>query len=196
MLALLLAQYIHQQEPAVHIILVNGWSLEEVKQNGGWRAYLQREKGWEEGKKTVFIFDEAQTTYEDFDLWSVFFKSAVAYNDIFVIAFASFGSPISDTTPNYSGPTSTSSLGIPSTPIFVSDSQRVTLRPVDLDDDFDPVGLLFSRMEFDDLVRKKFSSPEHYFHPSFLDAVFGLTGGHVGAIHDFLNIITAHDVRF
>jgi hypothetical protein len=51
-------------------------------------------------------------------------------------------------------------------------------------------------MEFDDLVRKQFSSPEHYFHPSFFDAVFDLTGGHVGAIHDLLEIITAHEVRF
>jgi hypothetical protein len=56
-------------------------------------------------------------------------------------------------------------------------------------------------MEFDDLVRKQFSSSEYYSYPSFFDAVFDLTGGHVGAnkaraIRDFVNMITSHDVRF
>jgi len=109
------------QESAVHIIPVFGWPLEKVKENGGRRAYLQHEKGREQGKQTISIFDEAQLSYEDFDLWGKIF-----------IAFAIYGSP------------TTSSLGIQSILFFVSDSQRVMLRPIDYSDGLDPVGLLFS----------------------------------------------------
>ena len=167
----------------MHIISVFGWPLEDVKEIGGWQAYVQHEKGWVQGQKTIFIFDEAQMSYEDPSLWSEFFKNIEAYDDLFAIAFASYGNP-------------TSCLSIKSTPFSVSDSQRVTLHPVDHGDGLGAVGLLFSRTEFDDLVRKQFSSSEHYFHPSFFDAVFDLTGGHVGAIYDLLEIVTTHEVRF
>jgi hypothetical protein len=190
MLTLLLAQHIHQQDPAAHIITVYGWPFKEVRENGGWQRYLQHEKGWVQGEKTVFIFDEAQLSYEDIDLWGEFFKNIESYDDLFAIAFASYGSPTSSlSSPN-------SSPRIQFIPFSVSDTQRVTLRPIDHGDGLDPVGLLFSRMEFDELVSKQFSSPEHYFHSSFLDEVFNLSGGHVGAIHDFVRIIMAHDVRF
>jgi hypothetical protein len=197
MLTRLLAQHIHQQDPAVHIIPVVGWPLKEVRENGGWLSYLQYEKGWVQGEKTVFIFDDAQLSYEDIDLWGEFFVNIEAYDDLFAIAFASYGSPtsnLSSPTSSLSSPTSSPSIQV--TPFFVCDSQRVTLRPIDHGDGLDPVGLLFSRMEFDELVSKQFSSPEHYFHSSFFDAVFDLTGGHVGAIHDFVRIIMVHDVRF
>jgi len=176
-------QHIHQQEPAVHVILISGWPLEEVKAIGGWQAYLQYEFGWVQGQKTIFIFDEAQLSYEDFSLWNVFFKNIDLYANIFAIAFASYGSP-------------TSRFSIKGLPFSVSDSQRITLRPIDHGDGFNAVGLLFSRMEFDVLVHKQFSSSGYYFHRSFFDAVFDLTGGHVGAIRGFVKITTGHDVRF
>jgi len=181
----LLAHHIRQQEPATHIISVSRWSasLEEVKEIGGWQAYLVYEKGWVQGQKTIFIFDDAQSSYEDFNLLGEFFKNVVSYDIQFVIAFASYGNP--------------TRLGIKKiTSLFVSDSQSLTLRPIDHRDGLGAVGLLFSRMEFNDLIRKRFSSSEHYFHPSFFDAVFDLTGGHVGAICYFVNVVTGHDVRF
>ena len=150
---------------------------------GGWLAYLQYEKGWVQGKKTIFVFDEAQLSYEDFSLWGEFFKELPNYEELFAIAFANYGSP-------------TPYMVMQGIPIFVSDLQRVALFPIDHSDGLGAVGLLFSRMEFNDLVCKRFPSSEHHFHPSFFDAVFNLTGGHVGAIHDFVETITAHDVRF
>jgi hypothetical protein len=51
-------------------------------------------------------------------------------------------------------------------------------------------------MEFDDLVSKGFSSSEYFFDKSFFDGVFHLTGGHVGAIYDFVEVIVADNVRF
>jgi hypothetical protein len=137
----------------VHIILVFGWPLEEVKKIGGRQAYLQNVKGWVHGEKTIFILDEVQLSYEDSDLWGEFFEHIEAYDNLFSIAFASYGSP-------------TSRINIRGAPFSVSDSQRVMLRPIDHGDGLDTVGLLFSRLEFDNLVCKQFPSSEYYFHPS------------------------------
>ena len=68
MLTRLHAQHIRQQDPAVHIILVFGWPPEEVKEIGGWQTYPRHVKGWVQCKKTMFIFDDAQLSYEDLDL--------------------------------------------------------------------------------------------------------------------------------
>ena len=149
----------------MHIISVFRWPLEYVREIGGWRAYL-RALGWRPGEKTISIFDDAHPSYEDVDLWGQFFKDLRNYDDRFAIAFAKYGSP-------------TSCLSIRGIPISVSDSQTVALRPIDHGDGLGAVGLLFSRTEFDDLVCKQFSSSEYYFHPSFFDAVFHLTGGHM-----------------
>jgi len=174
-LAQLLAKHIRQQEPAVHVIPVYGWPLGEVN----WQAHLLKH-GWRQDKKTIFIFDEAQLSFEDFILWGEFFKELHNFDTPFAIAFASYGSP-------------TTRFTIRGRPMFVGDLQRVALRAVDHGDDLGAVGLLFSRMEFDDLVRKRFSSSEYYFHQSFLDAVFRHTGGHVGAIDDFVRIVASDD---
>jgi hypothetical protein len=130
-LARLLAQHIRRQEPAVHIISIFGWPLEEVKETGGWQAYLQHEKGWVQGQKTVLVFDEAQLSYEDFTLWMGLFKDIRSYDNLFAIAFASYGSP-------------TSRLSTQDTPFFVNDSQRIMLRAIDHGDGLGAVGLLFS----------------------------------------------------
>ena len=47
-----------------------------------------------------------------------------------------------------------------------------------------PVGLFFTRSEFNDLVKNQKSD----FDESFFDAVFRITNGYVGAIHDFIQI--------
>ena len=72
---------------------MRGWNITEVQNNGGWEKYLNRVEGWVPGEKTVFIFDDAQGTYEDLNLWSTFFKNITPFDDEFVIAFASYGSP-------------------------------------------------------------------------------------------------------
>jgi hypothetical protein len=180
-LAQLLAQYIILQEPASHVIWVGTWPLEEVKELGGYDSYLRNKKGWVEGKATVFIFDEAQVSYEDSDLWISFFRSMHDYKDRRAIVFASYGSP-------------GSRIIMRGTPIQLNDSQRVTLRPIPHQDGLQPAGLFFTRMEFDDLISKRYPDALYSFDSSFFDAVFDLTGGHIGAICDFVEIIAAHDV--
>jgi hypothetical protein len=180
-LAKLLGQHILQEDPAVDVIFVNGWPLEEVKDLGGHWSYLQTRHGWVPGQQTVFIFDNAEMSYKDWDLWTGLFKSIHEYDDRRAIVFTSYGTP-------------TSRIVIEGTPIYLNDSQRVTLRPVPHQDGLPPVGLLFSRLEFDDLVSKFYPSSEHVFHSSFFDAVFDITGGHVGAVWNFMSVIAAHDV--
>jgi hypothetical protein len=179
----------------VDVISVYGWPQEKVDKFGGWSQFLQKE-GWKPGKETIFIFDEAQESYEDTELWSQFFKDFRGFGVLFAIAFASYGSPTSED--SYSS--SASSINVHHsprrTPVLVSDSQRVTLHPIDHQDGLHPVGLLFTEAEFNELVQKQFSSNEYRFQPSFFHGVFDFTGGHVGAIQDFLRIVLVHHVRF
>jgi hypothetical protein len=54
------------------------------------------------------------------------------------------------------------------------------------------VGLFFMRTEFDNLVAKLY--PRNCLDSSFLNNIFDLTGGHVGALCDFIKIIVTHNV--
>ena len=56
--------------------------------------------------------------------------------------------------------------------IVIEDSQRVTLCAIQPKDDFPPVGLFFTPMEFDDLVSNLYPSQEYSFDPSFFNTVF------------------------
>jgi hypothetical protein len=67
-LAKLVAQYIRQQEPSMHVIWIQGWPHDEIQAEGCWECYFQNKKGWVKTEKTVFIFDEAQLSYWDGDL--------------------------------------------------------------------------------------------------------------------------------
>jgi hypothetical protein len=93
MLAQLLGQHIYNGEQDIRVIWVNGWQRRDVKEAGGARKYLRNVLGWREGQNTVFIFDEAQLSYWDMDLWIGFFKEIRGNTpDRWAIAFASYGS--------------------------------------------------------------------------------------------------------
>jgi hypothetical protein len=68
------------------------------------------------------------------------------------------------------------------------------LRPIDYKDGLPVVGLFFTQAEFKDLVSTKYLFPPHRFHHSFLDTLFGITNGHIGAIADSIRIILENDV--
>ncbi|KAF8718541.1 hypothetical protein AX14_011789 [Amanita brunnescens Koide BX004] len=174
-LARLLGTHISQQDPGVHVIWIQGWT-QRVAESRDYQSYLQ-DRGWVINRETVFIFDEAQATYRDDALWHHFFKSMETFNARLIV-FCSYGSP---SLPIDVGDT----MEIP-TPISVPDHQRVTLRHVGHDDDLPPVGLFFTQSEFNDLVKNQKS----YYDESFFDAVFRITNGHVGALHDFCKIVT------
>ena len=158
------------------MIWVQGWPPERLGLR--WYEHLKT-MGWIPLQQTVFIFDEAQLSKWDGDLWHNFFKSISSFPERRAIAFTTYGSPYSQIT-------------IAGTPIVIADAQRVSLRPIQCNDETASVGLLFTRTEFDDLVTKQY--PRNRLDSSFLDNVFDITGGHVGAFLDFIKIIVNHNV--
>jgi len=119
----------------------------------GYSDYLEHKTGWKKEMNTVFIFDEAQLTYWDTNLWGEFFAKMMDYKNLCAIALTGYGSPSSRK----------------------SERQRVTLKAVSHDDGLPPVGLLLSREEMNLLF-----SPEHG-DSSFFDALFILTGRTCGS---------------
>ncbi len=168
-------------EPTTDVISIATWSTKEEVTSGEWKTQLRR-RGWVEQNETVFIFDEAQLSYGDTDLWNNFFKSIHEYPRCRAIVFASYGSP-------------TSRIKIRGTPIIIPQWKRVTLHAILHEDNLPAAGLLFTRMEFNDLFSVMYPSPEYVFDTSFFNGLFDLTEGHVGAIVDLMGIILADDVR-
>jgi hypothetical protein len=98
-------------------------------------------------------------------------------NRFHLITFASYGS---------SG--GSDSLMTPHTP---HQAQVVGLHAIDQGDGI-TVGLLLAQEEFHDFVKKRFG--QNSFSPEFLESIYELTTGHVGACKDALEVIQAHDV--
>jgi hypothetical protein len=161
---------------------IQGWP-QKVVETRNFRTYLEQQ-GWVINEETAFIFDEAQATYSDSRLWHQFFKSMHTFKRCRAIIFCRYGSPSLRMNVG-------ESLEIP-TPIMVADRLRVTLRHIDHEDDIPPVGLFFTRNEFNELVNYYHSSK--CFDSSFFDALFRITNGHVGAIHDFIQIVISDSV--
>ena len=126
---------------------------------------------------TILILDEAQTTYSDKDFWTRFKNPGL--QDMRVVAFASHGS---------SGYTWADNV----TPMWIGMELCVGLARLDCGDGI-LVGLLFTREEFNALVQLRF--PDSGFSDSFLDCVFDITNGHVGACEDLMKSVTAHKVK-
>ena len=150
---------------------------------GGWKEYLKKEHDWVQGKRTYFIFDEAQSSYEDVGLWNTFLKNITGDINVYAIAFASYGSPYSP-------------IDIKGFPIYVGGRQRVSLHHIDHDDDTGAAGLLFTKTGFQELVDKQHGPDYRHFNNSFFRGVFNITRGHIGAITDFVQIVAGHDVCF
>jgi len=126
---------------------------------------------------TILILDEAQTTYWDKNFWSKFKNPGL--QGMRVVAFASHGS---------SGYTGADNV----TPMWIGKGQRVGLARLDCGDGI-LVGLLFTREEFNELVQLRFGGRR--FSDTFLDCVYDMTNGHVGACEDLMNMIVAHEVK-
>ena len=174
-LAKLLHSYILLREPEAIVTRVPSWRRQETLMNkGGWRQWLVNV--WNAQDGSVLIVDEAQTSYWDDDFWGMV-KDIDQDSKFRIITFASYGSTGVDT-----------SRMTPHSPYR---NQIVGLHPTDYGDGI-AVGLLLTKAEFLDFVTKKFSG--HRFDKAFLDSIYDLTAGHVGACKDVLNIIQAHDV--
>jgi hypothetical protein len=119
----------------------------------GWESYLKRERHWVEGRETVFIFDEAQTSYTDGALWTDFFRCMrdSEYHNRRAVVFVSYGS-------------ASSTIFIQGTPIFIADEARIGMLPV-AHDDLPPV---YSGGDSLQMGISKRQPPLVFFHPSFV----------------------------
>lgn len=144
-----------KHEPTTKVLIIYGWSSKEGdNRSDRWKRHLQNQ-GWVETNPTVLIFDEAQISYNDGNLWNNFLKSINHYPHCRTIIFTSYGSP------------TTQIIIIQGTPMIIPDEQRVTLRAIQHSDNLPPAGLFFDRIEFNDLVFALYPSPEHSFDNSF-----------------------------
>ena len=157
-------------------MFINMWPVENVQSPYGYNFNL-KSIGWSVDRDTVFIFDNAESTYVDSDHWTGLFKNIHDYPRRRTILFSSYGSPSRFITGRGSR-------------FCVKYSQMVTLRAVQHQDDFPATGLLFFPVEFDDLISKD----KYLFDSSFFNEVFNASGGHLGAVKAFLSVITAHGV--
>jgi hypothetical protein len=81
-----------------------------------------------------------------------------------------------------------SPIRLEGTLIDLNDMQRVTLKAIPYNDNLPPVGLCFTEDEMDELI-SVLCPGRHYFHERFFRSLLLATGGHVGALCDFMRII-------
>ena len=152
---------------------VRAWLSKNDMPRDGWKDWLKLK--WQPG--TVLIVDEAQSSYWDKPFW-LELKDINPETSSRVITLASYGS-------------AGQNIYDPITPFHISPRQNIGLIPVDRGDQI-AVGLLLTKTEFDEVVPILFK--KHQFDVSFLDSVFDITRGHVGACEDFLRVVLSHPV--
>ena len=133
------------------------------------------------------LFDNAHESYWDTSLWVAFFKDVVQCGSgPLAILFCSYGSP--GCRPVDHG----LDLGVP---LVLPESARMSLTPYHddtSDSEFPPIGLLFSREEFDDAV-DRFKSLDHNricVDHDLRRMLFEWTMGHAGAVGDLLYMLS------
>jgi hypothetical protein len=129
-----------------------------------------------------YLFDNAQDTYWDGLLWSLFFKDVIQRGrGLHVVLFCHYGSPSARPVEHDNG-----------TPLILHHHARISLIP-DHDGTSDaaypPIGLLFSREEFEEAV-DRFEGPggNHInLDEGLQQLLFKWTVGHAGAVGDLLH---------
>jgi hypothetical protein len=137
--------------------------------------------GCKKNDKNSIIIDEAQLSYWNDSFYNGFLKNINSSTPDRIILFTSYGNP-------------DNSVPVRGTNMWVPDRWRVSLRRVDHQDKIDPVGLLLTKEEFDDMVNKLLTT--HQFSQELLDYIFNTIVGYAGAVEDLLRIVAHHDVSF
>ncbi|KAJ7207125.1 hypothetical protein GGX14DRAFT_636360 [Mycena pura] len=131
------------------------------------------------GGSQWLLLDDAQTTYEDVDLWAAFKDFP---KNVFVICFASHGSQERDVT------------NIVATSESIQPHMRMGLRPTE--NGWPTLrnipGLYFTREEYEQLllIRQRLSELPKLI-PDIKDWIFEVTNGHIGAISSILDVVTS-----
>lgn len=171
---LLESYYIKCGEP---VVFLNGWHnvskptthlIRECEANG----YSGIDRHNLLSTNIVFIFDEAQQSYYDLDLWLGIIKTqSGAFAGPKICLFSSYGSPAT-------GPTN---YPLGSTPIHFGAEQRISITPSPFVEN--GVCLFYSEQEFKDVVSRACSIPTRKFalDPAACEYLYSITGGHPGA---------------
>ncbi|KAJ8596647.1 hypothetical protein M405DRAFT_805032 [Rhizopogon salebrosus TDB-379] len=179
---MLLRHHIEKKELGMKVILFDSWP-----ESGNYEVNLAA-RGWNSHDKFVLLFDEGQSTYRHFGLWT-FFKhvsdgNAEAYNNR-VIIFCRHGSPSRRPM----------DIVMPELrlPFCLPLCKRVSLCSVDYSDldETPPAGLFLTSMEFGDLIHRRFH--HNHFDSAFFNWVYQFTGGHVGGIVELISLIISTD---
>jgi hypothetical protein len=183
-LAILLWRYYHKQR--VPVVFLNGWHnvsdptthlVNKCRAHG----YSGVEPHTLTDANVVFIFDEAQQSYNDPDLWLGIIKTQSG-NDtgLKICLFSSYGSP--DT-----GPTQ---YPLGSTPIQFGPSQRISITASRFTEN-GRVCLFYNQEEFEDVVSRRCSDPTNKFKldPVTRKYLYSITNGHPGATTALLKFI-------
>ena len=129
----------------------------------------------------VFIFDEAQQSYNDTDLWLGIIKTQSGSSaGPKICIFSSYGSPTT-------GPTK---YPFGSTPIQFGHKQRVSITP-SLFAENGQICLFYSQEEFEDVVNRACSDPTRTFalDPAAREYLYSISNGHPGATNALLEFI-------
>ncbi|KAJ5107228.1 hypothetical protein N7456_003903 [Penicillium angulare] len=132
----------------------------------------------------VLIIDDAETSFHDREFWNGFVLKALQRKcKARLCLFSSGGSPISGTDRE-------TFAHLQSGPFFPRN--RVSVLPSAVEDS-PPFGLFFTRVEFDDVIRRYCTSASH--NPKLSlevcaeDKIFEVTRGHPGAVNGLLQLI-------
>ena len=181
MLMELFHTHILSQEPEAIVEVVKGW-LKEPGTKIEDRIHQRIKTYPPTGPHNHYLlFDNAQDTYWDGFLWENFFKDIVQHGSgPCAILFCSYGSPSVRPVEHNNG-----------TPLVLHDSARISLSPdcIDTSDsEFPPIGLLFSRAEFEEAM-DRFKGPDRScirMDQELRQMLFEWTMGHAGAVGDLL----------
>jgi len=175
----LLHDRILHHDRAATVEVIKGWAKEDGTTIQD--RIHKRIKSYSAGSGKLFLlFDNAQTTYWDAPLWENFFKDVVQHGSgPLAILFCSYGSP-SDRPVEYDE----------GTPLILPPGSRISLTPHDGPDHsgFPPIGLLFSREEFEEAVDRFRGADGTRIHveQELRQILFDWTMGHAGAVGDLL----------
>lgn len=130
----------------------------------------------------VLIFDEAQMSYNNLELWLGFIKTQIGrkYGPR-ICYFSSYGSS--------TGAASSPSVGSPLGFLGLEKRISITVSPLP---DSPPISLFYNKTEFDDAVRRLCADIRHPLPlaDDARDYIFRLTNGHPGAVSGFIEALT------
>ena len=183
-LANLLYQYYKDRGKAV--VLIDGWhNIPDPTTHLVNRCIIS---GYDEATKSnllnldlVFLFDEAQQSYQDLTLWLGIIKTqSCRTNGPRICLFSSYGSPTTGPTQYPHG----------STPIYFGGSQRVSIS-VSRTSNAPNISLFYNEEEFSEVMRLRCADPRHRFaiNSAASDYLYSITNGHPGVVTSLLGYL-------